>query len=199
MGAMDYVDDSMVLFVINPVTLGEDGGAKETKALVQMVVDYVQSLVDGQGGFALLSEANGDRGGAYINKTFQTLAEAYPGVCRYMGGSHTPTLEQFREIVHRCGLVVGNSSMCLIEVPVLGKRSIVVGTRQQGRSVPSNAISWVDFQGKNLLDPVQIKLQLELAKEHQERDTLYGDGHACEKILNHIHANWNKPEIRGRS
>ena len=219
-GAMDYVDETMVLFVINPVTVGtdtwsgampepgkpdpfksHDDGSTETKALVQMVVDYVQSLVEGKGGFALLSEANGDRGGDYINATFKNLAEAYPVVCRYMGGSHTPTLEQFREIVHRCGLVVGNSSMCLIEVPVLGKPVILVGTRQQGRPVP-NGVGVLDVCAAT---PGFIKERIGRGQfcgdvnKGLVRDTTYGDGHACEKILDHIYKNWNNIGIRGRA
>ncbi|MCP4264246.1 MAG: UDP-N-acetylglucosamine 2-epimerase (hydrolyzing) [Maribacter sp.] len=88
-------------------------------------------------------------------------------------------LDIFIALMDKCACIVGNSSSAIREGAYIGVPAVNVGIRQQGRE-----------RGKNVTDVEFSKEEIHCAIEKSirhgkhERDTLYGDGYAAEKIIN---------------
>jgi len=89
--------------------------------------------------------------------------------------------EDFLRLMLQCSCIVGNSSVAIREASFLGVPAVNIGTRQRGRERGSNVID-VDYD----CDSIRRAIETHLARGRAERDTLYGDGHAGERIANHL-------------
>lgn len=88
-----------------------------------------------------------------------------------------PPLEFLRMLLG-CKVLVGNSSVGIRECSFLGVPVVNIGSRQDGREVGGN-VMWVPH------DPLVIRLAVQREVEtltDPRRSTLYGDGHAGERI-----------------
>ena len=83
----------------------------------------------------------------------------------------------FLRLLMRCRALVGNSSVGIRECSFLGVPVVNIGTRQAGRDRGSNVVD-VDY------DRAAIGAAIDYQLEHgqYEQDTLYGDGHAGQRI-----------------
>ena len=145
------------------------------------------------------------RGLAQINETLKAVAELdmqtawlWPNVdagsddvskglrmCRESGGSNhihffiNFSVEDYGRVLNNAACIVGNSSSALREGAFLGTPAVNVGTRQQGRE-----------RGPNVMDTgydaqeIRSAIERQLAHGRYERSTLFGDGHAGERIAN---------------
>jgi GDP/UDP-N,N'-diacetylbacillosamine 2-epimerase (hydrolysing) len=83
----------------------------------------------------------------------------------------------FLRLLMRCRALVGNSSVGIRECSFLGVPVVNIGTRQAGRDRGPNVVD-VDY------DRAAIGAAIDYQLEHgqYEQDTLYGDGHAGQRI-----------------
>jgi UDP-N-acetylglucosamine 2-epimerase len=83
----------------------------------------------------------------------------------------------FLRLAHASRCLVGNSSLGIRECSFLGVPAVNIGTRQTGRE-----------RGRNVIDTgydreeIVAALQTHLRNGRYQRDCLYGDGHAGERI-----------------
>jgi UDP-N-acetylglucosamine 2-epimerase len=77
-----------------------------------------------------------------------------------------------------CKVLVGNSSVGIRECSFLGVPVVNIGTRQQGRERAKNVVD-VSHAADAILEAVEL-LQQPWITRHGS--TLYGDGHAGERI-----------------
>jgi UDP-N-acetylglucosamine 2-epimerase (non-hydrolysing)/GDP/UDP-N,N'-diacetylbacillosamine 2-epimerase (hydrolysing) len=81
----------------------------------------------------------------------------------------------YLSLLKHCDCLVGNSSSGIYEAPYLGIKTINVGNRQLGRL---SAQSVIDCH-----DHLQIAEALRNHAITGEQQQIYGDGHACDKII----------------
>ncbi len=118
---------------------------------------------------------NVDAGSDHSSKAIRTYRERYllPNVHFYK--NFRPS--DFLNLLLGCGCIVGNSSVAVRECSYLGVPAVNIGNRQRGRDRGRNLVD-VDYDRSSIADAIAGCLE----KGHSERDTLYGDGTAGEKI-----------------
>lgn len=85
---------------------------------------------------------------------------------------------QFAYLLSNCTCLIGNSSAGIIEAPALGKWSINIGHRQNGRYRSSTVIDLPHYDEKTFL------IKLKETKKKVSPDLNYGNGASAKKICN---------------
>jgi UDP-hydrolysing UDP-N-acetyl-D-glucosamine 2-epimerase len=85
--------------------------------------------------------------------------------------------EDFLRLVYNSSCVIGNSSVGVRECSFLGVPVINIGTRQAGRDRGANVLD-ADYDRQSIL----AALQQHRGNGRYPQDTLYGDGHAGERV-----------------
>ena len=85
--------------------------------------------------------------------------------------------EDFIRLLQRCHCIVGNSSVAIRESAWLGAPAVNIGSRQSGRDRGAN-VQDVNYDADEILAAIRRQMKV----GHYAPDTLYGDGHAGEKI-----------------
>jgi UDP-hydrolysing UDP-N-acetyl-D-glucosamine 2-epimerase len=83
----------------------------------------------------------------------------------------------FLRILHRSRGIIGNSSVAIRECSYLGVPAVNIGTRELGRDRGPNVID-VDYDR----DQIAQAVRTHLSNGRPPRVTLYGDGHAGQRI-----------------
>jgi UDP-hydrolysing UDP-N-acetyl-D-glucosamine 2-epimerase len=117
-------------------------------------------------------------------------ADAMSKALRLAGIHPVRNLEpvEFLRVLLGAKVLVGNSSVGIRECSYLGVPVVNIGTRQQGRERAANALDVASITGR-------IAEALEVQERHgpYEQSTLYGDGHAGERIAKAL-MEWNAAE-----
>lgn len=89
--------------------------------------------------------------------------------------------DDFIKLLINCKGIIGNSSVAIRECSFLGVPAVDIGTRQANREKGKNVIS-VDYNRN------EIKAAIEKIGEEEkhERDLLYGDGNAANRIVEYL-------------
>ncbi|MAB28029.1 MAG: UDP-N-acetylglucosamine 2-epimerase (hydrolyzing) [Planctomycetaceae bacterium] len=157
----------MILAAIHPVTLADDPGHDAAQLLeaLERVPDETNTII-----FAF---PNADEGSLEIRSAVSKFITK-----RRNSFMHT-TLppETWLGLLHRCELVVGNSSSVLMESPSIPTPAVCIGERQAGRERARNVVDVA-------ADADSILLAFERARslDMNEITNPYGDGHASERI-----------------
>lgn len=141
----------------------------------QVLVDWIAS----QSHIAfLITAANADDGGEELNQQFEALATAYPHRIKFV-----PSLgmKRYLSALEHVGVVIGNSSSGLIEVPSFGIPTINIGQRQQGRLKPASVIDCA-LTELDLNHAINTALEPSFVQRCQTLDNPYGTGDAAVKI-----------------
>ncbi len=83
----------------------------------------------------------------------------------------------FLRMINRSRCIIGNSSVAIRECSYLGVPAVNIGSREAGRERGPNVID-VDYDRKEITTAIEKHLN----GPRPERVTLYGDGHAGERI-----------------
>jgi UDP-hydrolysing UDP-N-acetyl-D-glucosamine 2-epimerase len=87
-------------------------------------------------------------------------------------------VEDFARVLNNAACVVGNSSSALREGSYLGTPAVNIGSRQGGRERASNVVD-VDHD----VDEISAAIERQVVHGRYPRSTLFGDGHAAEKMV----------------
>jgi UDP-N-acetylglucosamine 2-epimerase len=87
-------------------------------------------------------------------------------------------VEDFARVLNNAACIVGNSSSALREASYLGTPAVNIGSRQGGRERASNVVD-VDHDA----DAIAAAIERQVAHGRYPRSTLFGDGHAAEKMV----------------
>jgi UDP-N-acetylglucosamine 2-epimerase len=85
--------------------------------------------------------------------------------------------EKYFNLLKHASVRVGNSSSFIKECAYLGRPAVIVGSRQQGREMGDNAY-WVTNDTELIKQAIYDTMDMVC-----ERDYRFGDGHACERIM----------------
>lgn len=87
--------------------------------------------------------------------------------------------EDFLRLIYNSRCIIGNSSVAIRECSFLGVPAINIGSREEGRERGQNVID-VDYNRTEITNAIQKQLSI----GRYPQDTIYGNGHAGEKIAN---------------
>jgi len=85
--------------------------------------------------------------------------------------------EEYFRLMKGASALIGNSSSFIKEAAYLGKRAVIVGTRQNGREIGENVT-----HVQNLQKEIEVAISNVLAKGDCGRSLQFGDGYACKRI-----------------
>lgn len=136
----------------------------------------------------LLFWPNVDAGSDGLSKGIRYFRETYDLKNVHFFKNMLP--EDFLNLLCNSLCIVGNSSVAIRECSFLGVPAVNIGSRQEGRDRGRNTLD-VDY------DKMQIKQAIQSQCDHgfYEKDTLYGDGYAGDRIadlLTNASTNINK-------
>ena len=118
---------------------------------------------------------NPDAGSAHVARGMRKFREHYDDSRIHLFKS-LPT-ETYIRLMMRTACIVGNSSSAIREGAFIGTPAVNVGTRQTMRQRGKNVID-VDHDREAIADAIMHQVR----NGHYERETIYGDGHAGERI-----------------
>ena len=157
-----------LLVTFHPPTLSETGAESELEALLEAL-----SGLDPQTGL-YFTGSNSDTQGRQLRARIETFVRNRPYSWSYVSlGSRL-----YLSLVQAVNAVVGNSSSGLLEVPSLGKATVNVGVRQQGR-----------FRGNSVIHceasapAITAAIRQALMMDRSGIINPYGDGHSSERIV----------------
>lgn len=154
----------------------------------QFLTELVDSLCAETDVHLLFTAANTDVGGIEINETLQEISALNERV------SFVPSLGRvnYYAAQHYCSLMIGNSSSGLVEAHSFGIPVINVGSRQDGRLRNSNVID-VPVSVGSIMEAYSKANQQAFRESYLNTPNIYGDGHACQRIVDFISTtNWEK-------
>lgn len=83
----------------------------------------------------------------------------------------------YLSLVYNSGIIIGNSSSIVRELPSTGKSHILLGTRQKGRCLSKNTIFMENFTESELYDKINENFNLKL-----EKDFIYGESNFVKNL-----------------
>ncbi len=127
---------------------------------------------------AFVGYPNSDAGSYRIIREIESFAESFPRIHPYRS---LPRVA-FVNLLRHAAAVVGNSSMGVIETPLLGLPSVMVGERQTGREHAGNLLS-VPYDVEAIADAVRSAVHDPSLRERARTcHNPYGDGHTGERV-----------------
>lgn len=124
-----------------------------------------------------VTKSNADRGGARINELLDKADETIPNLHVFTSLG----MRRYLSLMKYAEFVLGNSSSGIIEAPAFHIPTVNIGNRQRGRLQSASTINC-----GTCTEEITEAVKAALSEEHQAvcRDvvSLYGDGHAAEKI-----------------
>lgn len=169
-------DEPYFLITYHPVTLGQGDAAAEVAALISACAAFPDIRL-------VVTAANADAAGRQINQKWKEYQAAEPERIRLFS-----SLGQLRYLsaMKYCRAVLGNSSSGILEAPTMGRPSVNIGSRQEGRL---RAESVIDCPPET--KAIQAAIDKALSPEYQSgirfQNTPYGQGEeTSERIIREI-------------
>ena len=172
-----------ILVALHPVTRS----LEETTSFLQSISDFCETFE----GRVFFSAANGDPGSQLIDSTWNRLSERLPH-CQTFSSIGA---QAFRGLIAACGALVGNSSSGIWEAPSLGTPSLDLGTRQRGRIRGSSVLHCEAGDARELAKKIRQLFSPEIQSRCAAGTNPYGDGHATQRILDHIWREIQNPNL----
>lgn len=157
----------MILAAIHPVTLATEPGHDADRLLeaLERMPDEKNTII-----FAF---PNADEGSLGIRTAVSNFISKRRNA--FMHTNLPP--ETWLGLLHRCDVVVGNSSSVLMESPSIPTPAVCIGERQAGRERAGNVID-VEAHAESILKALERARSLDMNGIMNP----YGDGHASERI-----------------
>ncbi len=160
------------LVTYHPVTLEQGDAAAEAEELLKACEAFPDILL-------VITKANADAAGRRINQKWEEYQAEHPDRIRLYSSLG---LIRYLSAMKYCEAVLGNSSSGILEAPTMGRPSVNLGSRQQGRL---RAESVIDCLPQS--EEIKAAIAKALTPEHQEksrcRQTPYGQGR---EVSDHI-------------
>lgn len=165
-------ENKWVLVTLHPET---NESLEYNIEMAKNIIRLTDSLSDVS---VVISKANADFGGVQINDYWEKVAQSNSEKYHLF-----PSLGQTRYLsyMNECYAVIGNSSSGIVEAPCLGTPVINIGNRQTGRHICKNV-----RQVNNDISEIRNAWKDIEASPKKVKDSFYGDGHAAERIVEHI-------------
>ena len=165
------LNQKFAVVTFHPVTLDSEENQK------QQIRNVIEALKKEKKYFYVITMANADSGGAYINQ----LLKAYSNDCTNVMLVPSLGMVRYLSTVKYSEFVLGNSSSGIIEAPALGVPTIDIGSRQKGRMM-ADTILHCEAEINEIVQAIERVPEIE-----RKISYLYGSGHTSETIANVIY------------
>jgi UDP-hydrolysing UDP-N-acetyl-D-glucosamine 2-epimerase len=160
-----------LLVTLHPETVGQvSPGDSATRLLA--VLDRFPDLA------LVITKSNADTGGRDINRVMEAYAAANPDrvlIAASLGQ------QRYLSVMAVVDAVVGNSSSGIIEAPAMGKPTVNIGRRQQGRARAPSVIDCPD-ETDAIARGVERALSVEMQSIASRKESPYQGGGASKRI-----------------
>lgn len=169
------------LCTYHPVTL-EDNDIKT------QILDFLDALSAFEGYEFIITKANADKGGAFINcildeeavKRNNIHVYAFLGIKRYLS------------LMQHAEAVIGNSSSGIMEAPSFGIPVVNIGDRQKGRLQAMNTINCLPDKD-SMIQAIEKAFSSDMKKVCKSVKSPYGDGRSGERSAGKIIEIFSRP------
>ena len=154
----------------HPVTLEKNSGVEQFEQLLEALDEFPDMSF-------IITKANADAGGRYINKRIDEYAEKRSNVVAVTSLG----ARRYLSAVKECRVVIGNSSSGIIEAPCFFVPTVNIGDRQRGRLMPESVLC-CETDRSAIVDTIKIAVSDEFRDKIRTMKNPFGDGHTSEKI-----------------
>ncbi len=163
---------SYALCTYHPVTMDDGNVDKQVEEFLSAIKAFPELQF-------IVTKSNADQGGARINVLLDAAQQDINnlhvftslGICRYLS------------LIKYAEFVLGNSSSGIVETPAFHVPTVNIGDRQRGRLQSESIVNCGTSK-----DDIIVGIRRALSDEHRDVCkkvvSLYGDGHAAERIAN---------------
>jgi GDP/UDP-N,N'-diacetylbacillosamine 2-epimerase (hydrolysing) len=138
----------------------------------------------------LVTAANFDSGGSRINEALQQLSEENKKI-RFVKSLGQ---RRYYSLLKYATLMLGNSSSGLVEAQSFNLPVINVGNRQGGRLANKNVLN-VDADIQKIMSQIDEVVSDEFKSVYWNEPNIYGDGNACDRIIEFIKKDYDMASI----
>lgn len=129
----------------------------------------------------VISKANADNGGVYINRKLERFCERHDN-CHIFASLG---IQRYLSLIKIAKAVVGNSSSGIVEAPVLHTPTVNIGERQKGRLM-ADSIICCDTATADIVAAIRKAVSAEWQNKARNTISLYGEGRTSQKIVDEI-------------
>ena len=168
----------IVLMTFHPAAFETTPSAVLLRALLH-ALEQLEDVV------VVITGTNSDLGSEELRAEIASYVASHPDSTRYV-----ESLGQtgYLSVMKHAALVVGNSSSTVLEAPLFGVPSVLVGDRQEGRPLSSSVITPAP-SAVEILDAMRRGLSREFRDSIDPADTVFGSPgfarRATEELLTH--------------
>lgn len=142
----------------------------------------------------LVTASNFDYGGTQINNTLNDLSTKSNKIKYVINLGQ----KKYYSLLKFSAIMLGNSSSGIIEAQSFGLPVLNIGNRQKGRLANKNVID-VDVNIDSIMKAIPIAVSNNFKDTYAKYPNIYGDGNACNKIIDFIMANIEKQLLNKKS
>ncbi len=163
--------DPILLVTYHPVTLSTQSPAQPMAELLSALGEFSSAQI-------IITKANADTAGRVINEMADAFAQKHPDRVRAVTSlGRIPYLSLMRI----SAAIVGNSSSGIIEAPAVGRATVNIGGRQQGRLRGQSIIDCGETRGE-IVTSLKRALDPEFQKVAAATASPYGSGGAAVRM-----------------
>tara|TARA_Y100000590_G_C15746673_1_gene1022315 strand:+ start:3864 stop:4958 length:1095 start_codon:yes stop_codon:yes gene_type:complete len=151
---------------------------KSTLTNLKVLLNSLETLGNSYNFF--ITGSNVDTFGQIFNRTIKNLASLKKNFYFF---SNLGTIN-YIQLANNCDMVIGNSSSIVYEIPFMGVKSLLIGSRQEGRYM-SKKIVKIRVDKKEIVN--MIKKNISKKKPKKDLKT-FGNGFSSNKIFNKINS-----------
>lgn len=168
------IESPSMILTYHPDSIHVEDAIRQVEIVIQALENFPAMNI-------YITGANADIFGLEVNKIFKKFAQNKSKVHFF------ESLGQliYHSLIKQVDLVAGNSSSGIIEVPWLGKPTVNIGERQNGRP-KSNSILDVPIQVTAISNAIEAVLRVKPIESSVKTEYPYGIPGAKKKIINII-------------
>ena len=168
---LKFINRPLIVFIQHPVS----NFLKETKKHIRESFKALDELNLP----TIVIRSNSDPGTIIIKNEFKNFKFKKNNYIRFF--ENLPE-EIFVNVIKKSALLIGNSSMGVLEAPILGKRVVNIGLRQVGRQNANNII-FEKNKKKDIINATNKVLKLKNVKKFNK---IYSSPGASKKIIKNL-------------
>ena len=163
-----------ICMTFHPVTTQLGNEKEQLQQVLQAIEEFPEINF-------VITKANADSGGQYINNTLDAFAEQHDNVSVFASLG----IRRYLSLIKNAKAVIGNSSSGIVEAPVLHTPTVNIGDRQKGRLMADSIIS-CPAEKDAIVSAIKKALSAEWQARSKEVKSLYGEGQTSISIVQTI-------------
>lgn len=169
-----YDNGKYALCTYHPVTM-------EKENIKEKIADFLNAVTAFPEIKFIVTKANSDQGGEYINHLLEQAEEYIPNLYLYSSLG----IVRYLSLMKYSEFVLGNSSSGIIETPAFGIPTVNIGDRQKGR-LQSESVINCDCDTKSIINAINLAMGSEFKEKSRNVISPYGDGKTGKRIAKKI-------------